>query len=148
MKPLAFAVVATTLLLSNAAFANTRICVSVQQKSWYKPVAAPTPAPAPAPAPSAPPPAPMIGPSPEPAPEVRMIAPEAPPYGGPVPQGQTQALGAWGAPPPPPPAPQPARKVRPPANPHEIDPTLHLRRMLEYEVTHEPGFVVVDDRCE
>src|SRR6185295_10762470 len=39
---------------------------------------------------------------------------------------------------------------RPPrhATPHEIDPTLHLRRMLEYEVTHEPGFVAVDDRCE
>ena len=38
--------------------------------------------------------------------------------------------------------------MRPPANPHEIDPTLHLRRMLEYEVTHEPGFAAVDDRCE
>ena len=38
--------------------------------------------------------------------------------------------------------------MRPPANPHEIDPTQHLRRMLEYEVTHEPGFVAVDDRCE
>ena len=143
MKPLAFAVVATTLFLSNAAFANTRICVSVQQKSWYKPVAAP--APAPAPAPGAPPPAPMMGPSPAPAPEVRIIEPEASPY-GPAPQGQPP--GGWGAPPPPPPAQPPARKVRPPANPHEIDPTLHLRRMLEYEVTHEPGFAAVDDRCE
>ena len=45
MKPLAFAFVATTLFLSNAALANTRICVSVQQKSWYKPAAPPAPAP-------------------------------------------------------------------------------------------------------
>lgn len=141
MKPLAFAVVATTLFLSNAAFANTRICVGVQQKSWYKPVAA-SPAAPPAPASSAPPPAPMIGPAP--APEVRMIEPEATPYGGPGPQAMTP--GGWGAPPPP--AAPPVRKVRPPANPHEIDPTLHLRRMLEYEVTHEPGFAAVDERCE
>jgi hypothetical protein len=41
-----------------------------------------------------------------------------------------------------------ARPAPPAPNPHEIDPTLHLRRMLEYEVTHEPGFVAVDDRCE
>ena len=88
----------------------------------------------------------MIGPAPAPTPEVRVIEPEAPPYGGPAPQAQ--ALGTWGAPPPTPPAPPPARKVRPPANPHEIDPTLHLRRMLEYEVTHEPGFAAVDERCE
>ena len=146
MKPLAFAFVATTLFLSNAALANTRICVSVQQKSWYK--AAPPPAPAPAPASGAPPPAPMVGPSPAPAPEVRVIEPEAPFYGGPAPQTQTQ--GGWGTPPPPPPppAPPPARKVRPPANPHEIDPTLHLRRMLEYEVTHEPGFAAAADKCD
>ena len=39
MKLLWFAVAATTLFISNVAFANTRICVSVQQKSWYKPVA-------------------------------------------------------------------------------------------------------------
>jgi hypothetical protein len=35
-----------------------------------------------------------------------------------------------------------------PANPHEIDPTQHLRRLLQYEVTHEPGFAAVDDKCE
>jgi hypothetical protein len=141
MKPLAFAVVATTLFLSNAAFANTRICVSVQQKSWYKP--SPPPAPSPAPPSDAPPPAPMVGPAPAPPPEVRVIEPQAPPYGGPTPQ----APGTWGAPPPPPPASPPARKARPPANPHEIDPTLHLRRMLEYEVTHQPGFAAVDEGC-
>ena len=38
MKLLWFAA-ATTLFISNVALANTRICVSVQQKSWYKPVA-------------------------------------------------------------------------------------------------------------
>lgn len=147
MKPLAFAFAATTLFLSNAALANTRICVSVQQKSWYKPV--PPPAPAAAAPASAPPPAPMVGPAPAPPPEpqVRMIEPESPPFGGPAPAAQAQTPGTWGAPPPPPPPP-PARKVRPPAHPHEIDPTLHLRRMLEYEVTHEPGFAAVEERCE
>ena len=141
MKPLAFAVAATTLFLSNAAFANTRICVSVQQKSWYKPVAAP--AAAPAPASDAPPPAPMIGPAPGP--------------GGPHDRAGGAALwrphpagagpGGWGAPPPPQAAPPPVRKVRPPANPHEIDPTVYLQRMLEYEMTHEPGFAAVDQGC-
>lgn len=40
------------------------------------------------------------------------------------------------------------RRARPPQNPHELDPTQYLRRLLEYEVTHEPGFAAVDDRCE
>ena len=40
MKLLWF-VATTTLFISNVAFANTRICVTVQQKSWYKPLAAP-----------------------------------------------------------------------------------------------------------
>jgi hypothetical protein len=130
---------AVTLFWSNAAFANTRICVSVQQKSWYKPV--PTGAKAPAPAPEPPPPT------------ARAIEPEAPPpYGpmAPVPSEKvfTASEGMRGPPPIPPPAEAPVRRQRPPANPHEIDPTLHLRRMLEYEVTHEPGFAAVEDRCE
>jgi hypothetical protein len=29
----------------------------------------------------------------------------------------------------------------------EIDPTLYLKRMLEYEVTHEPGFAAVERGC-
>ena len=36
-----FAAAATTLFVSNVAFANTRICVTVQQKSWYKPGSSP-----------------------------------------------------------------------------------------------------------
>jgi hypothetical protein len=135
MKPLWFAVAATTLFVSNVAFANTRICVSVQQKSWYRPVA-----PAAQQPPPAPPPPPVVGPEqPPPAP---------PPPGGPVPGAPPYA--PWMAPaaPPPPPPELPVRRMRPPANPHEIDPTLHLKRMLQYEVTHEPGFAAVDDRCE
>jgi hypothetical protein len=33
-------------------------------------------------------------------------------------------------------------------SPHEIDPTLYLKRMLEYEVTHEVGFSAVNEGCE
>jgi hypothetical protein len=42
------------LIWSNVAAANTRICVSVQQKSWYKPGAWAAPPAPPAPAPSGP----------------------------------------------------------------------------------------------
>jgi hypothetical protein len=133
MKLLWFAAAATTLFVSNVAHANTRICVSVQQKSWYKPGAwAGAPA-----APAAAPPAPALQPAPQP------IEPEQPPFGGPPPMPR----GEWRGPPLVAAEP-PARRPRPSASPHEIDPTLHLRRMLEYEVTHEPGFVAVDERCE
>jgi len=123
-----FAAAATTLFVSNVAFANTRICVTVQQKSWYKPGSSPgaAPAAAPAPAPIDPEPQPMLGPAPSVS--VERAAGEA---DGPAANEEA-----------------PARRARPRANPHEIDPTLHLRRMLEYEVTHEPGFAAVDERCE
>ena len=123
-----FAAAATTLFVSNVAFANTRICVSVQQKSWYKPGSSPgaAPAAAPAPAPTDPEPQPMLGPAPSVT--VERAAGEA---DGPATNEDA-----------------PPRRARPRANPHEIDPTLHLRRMLEYEVTHEPGFAAVDERCE
>jgi hypothetical protein len=135
MKLLWFAA-ATTLFISNVAFANTRICVSVQQKSWYKPVAPVAPPP-----PAATPPAPPVI---EPAPTPPRAKETDMPFGGPTPQGWTVTM----PPQMPPPGEQPVRRVRPPANPHEIDPTQHLRRLLEYEVTHEPGFAAVEDRCE
>ena len=138
MKTLWFAAAAATLFVSNAAFANTRICVSVQQKSWYKPAPPPPAQPPPPPAPVA-----MPGFEPEPAP-----APPPPPARGK--EGAPAYVGgapAWPAPPPPPgEVTVTRRRIQP--NPHEIDPTLHLRRMLEYEVTHEPGFVAVEDKCE
>jgi hypothetical protein len=60
--------------------------------------------------------------------------------------------GAWPGPGPMPPPPAPeqvvVRRVRLASNPHELDPTQYLRRVLEYEVTDEPGFAAVDDRCE
>jgi len=114
-----FAAAATTLIWSNVALANTRICVSVQQKSWYKPGSFAGAAAAPAPA----------------KPAEREVAVESTITPAQPPQ-ETDTFAAEGR--------------RPPRNttPHEIDPTLHLRRMLEYEVTHEPGFVAVDDKCE
>ena len=146
MKPLWFAAAATTLFVSNVALANTRICVSVQQKSWYKPgsIAAPPTPPAQAvpPAPGAPPaPAKPAGPA------TSTIEPtDDLPYGptaqlrGRNRRGRTRrrAPGARTR----------TRRHSSSSNLHEIDPTLHLRRMLEYEVSHEPGFVAVDDRCE
>jgi hypothetical protein len=143
MKLLWFAT-AATLLVSNVALANTRICVSVQQKSWYKPgswaAPAPTATAAPRPAPPPPPPGPQVTII-EPEQSMPFLGPASPSFptatnGG---DGDRQGAPAGEAPP---------RRMRPPANPHEIDPTLHLRRMLEYEVTHEPGFVAVDERCE
>ena len=140
MKTLWFAAAAATLFVSNAAFANTRICVSVQQKSWYKPAPPPPAQPPPPPAPVA-----MPGFEPEPAP-----APPPPPPPARGKEGAPAYVGgapAWPAPPPPPgEVTVTRRRIQP--NPHEIDPTLHLRRMLEYEVTHEPGFVAVEDKCE
>ncbi len=139
MKTLWFAAAVATLFVSNAAFANTRICVSVQQKSWYKPAPPPPAQPPPPPAPVA-----MPGFEPEPAP-----APPPPARGKDGAPAYVGGAPAWPAPPPPPPPGEitvTRRRIQP--NPHEIDPTLHLRRMLEYEVTHEPGFVAVEDKCE
>jgi hypothetical protein len=132
MKPLWPAVV--ILLSSPAAFATTRVCVSVQQKSWYRPTAPPaarvTPAPGQsptqAPAPEGPAERPQSPPPPPPAP------PAPPAYGPMFPYS--------------PPVAEPAPRPRP--GPHEIDPTLYLKRMLEYEVTHEVGFAAVSEGCQ
>jgi len=136
MKLLWFAAAATTLIWSNVASANTRICVSIQQKSWYKPGAAVAPAPGPQAGPAA------IGPVQLPPPAVK---PAQPGFED-VEAAQDQLVGG-GSVKAAPPGNGP-RPPRPPVNVHEIDPTLHLKRMVEYEVTHEPGFVAVDDRCE
>lgn len=141
MKLLWFAAAATTLIWSNVASANTRICVSIQQKSWYKP-AAPPPASAPATPPA--PVKPTVGPVQQPPGPAR---PGQPGFED-VDAVQDQPFGGGGSaikPASPSPVQQPPR---PPANVHEIDPTLHLKRMIEYEVTHEPGFAAVDERCE
>jgi hypothetical protein len=133
------------LLWSGAASATTRICVGVQQKSWYKaaPVAAPPRAPAP--------PRPASGDGDHAGPATPPVATSTPPVaqapqGAPppasLPSTPPQELPKFYQPPTPPPAPAQAR-----ANPHEIDPTLYLKRMLEYEVTHEPGFAAVSDGC-
>jgi hypothetical protein len=117
------------VLWSTAASASTRICVSVQQKSWFR--GAQTGA-ATAPAPSA-----TRDGDHAPSP------PSSPGAVPPAPQGQPQELPKPYQAPTPPPASGTAQR----ANPHEIDPTLYLRRMLEYEVTHEPGYAAVSDGC-
>ena len=115
MKPRWLGLASLAILIwSNPAAAATRVCVSVQQKSWYRPPAAPhvaVPAATDGDRPPAPPPAAPPPPSPP------------PPAGG---DSTTQA--------------HPAA--------HEIDPTLYLKRMLEYEVTHENGFLAVGDGCQ
>jgi len=108
-------VVIVLALAPAAARANTRICVSVRQKSWYRQAAPPV-----LPPPPSPPGAPAMGPAP--AADAGKPAVPLPPEAKPP--------------------------ERPAANHHEIDPTLYLKRMLEYEVTHEPGFSAVDDGCE
>ncbi|HVZ86741.1 MAG TPA: hypothetical protein VHG72_07220, partial [Polyangia bacterium] len=54
-------------------------------------------------------------------------------------------VGERPAPPPAPPAPVEARSR---GEAREIDPTLYLKRMIEYEVTHEPGFAAVAQGCQ
>jgi len=109
------------LLWSVPASATTRICVSVQQKSWYKQPTQRT---------TTPPAAPTGD------------GDHAPPSPGAVPAPpQAQEL------PTPYQAPTPPREQAARSNPHEIDPTLYLKRMLEYEITHEPGFAAVADTC-
>jgi hypothetical protein len=109
------------LSFAQRAQANTRVCVTVEQKSWYR---------------GAPPSAP-VAPAPAAGPNALMPLP--------LPMGP---VGPLPAPvPPPPPVAQPPRAMEARPNPHEIDPTLYLRRMLEYEVTHEPGFAAVDTGC-
>jgi hypothetical protein len=125
MKPLWLGPAVLALVLGSSALAQaaTRVCVSVEQKSWYHGAAPPAVSPPAPAAPGAPPAAP--GPSPS----------------------------ASGAPPPVgPPAPPPPAKPRAAAaaheHEHELDPTLYLKRMLEYEVTHEPGFAAVEGGCQ
>jgi hypothetical protein len=118
------------VLWSASASATTRICVSVQQKSWFRSAPSARTAPVGDHAPAAPAAVPA-------APQAK-----APPTAAPT--EAPQDLPSEYQPPQPPrdQTPQPPR-----ANPHELDPTLYLKRMLEYEVTHEPGFAAVSDAC-
>jgi hypothetical protein len=111
------------VIWSNTAAATTRVCVSVQQKSWYRG-----------------------------SPALHLAAPVASAVGGP--STPTPPL----PPPYPPPSPPPSEPFSPlvgdapaphhAAEAHEIDPTLYLKRMLEYEVTHENGFLAVNEACQ
>ncbi len=124
MKPrwLALPVLAVTVLPS-AARAATQVCVSIEQKSWYRPLAPPAPR---ATVPPPPPPVRLMVPDDEP-----LLAPASP---KPEP------------PPPPPPSGEPGGRTH--GATREIDPPLYLKRLIEYEVTHEPGFVAVDQGCQ
>ncbi len=116
MKPLWLGLVGFAVALgSNVAEAATRVCVSVEQKSWYRPAATPVPRVAPSGAETPSPPAERSEYALSPAP--------APSFGA-----------------------EPAAKPR--GGAHDIDPPLYLKRMLEYEVTHEPGFAAADEGCQ
>jgi hypothetical protein len=114
MKPCWLGLASLAILIwSTPAAATTRVCVSVQQKSWYRPPPPPhvaVPATTDGDAPSAPPPA--------------LPTPYLPPPAGGDPTAHAHAAA------------------------HEIDPTLYLKRMLEYEVTHESGFLAVGESCQ
>jgi hypothetical protein len=89
-----FALAAVVICLASAtAHAATQVCVTVEQKSWYRPVP-------------------------------------------PVPAAQPASAAA---------EPPPAAKPRGTA--YEVDPPLYLKRMIEYEITHEPGFAAVAEGC-
>ena len=117
------------VIWSNAAAATTRVCVSVQQKSWYRlPPALHVAAPV----------APAIeGPA---APTPLPPTPPPPPYPPPPSAPFSPLVGDA-------PAPRHAAEGHP-TEAHQIDPTLYLKRMLEYEVTHENGFLAVNDACQ
>jgi hypothetical protein len=123
MKPLWLGPAVLAIVLGSAAVANaaTRVCVSVEQKSWYRGAATPG-ATASSPA--------------GPASALGVALPTATPG---VPAAE---------PPPPPPPPPPPAKSHASGHEHEIDPTLYLKRMLEYEITHEPGFAAVESGCQ
>jgi hypothetical protein len=123
------------LLSSTSAFANTRICVSVQQRSWYKP------APPAQPQAAAQPQLPAQSPAPAPAPVLGPAEADPPAHGALSREEAWKRAAATASHPK-----QPPPKVQP--SPHEIDPTLYLKRMLEYEITHEPGFAAVTERCQ
>ena len=125
MKP-SWIIAAIVLLSSNLALANTRVCVKVQQKSWYK---AP-------PAPAAKPGAAAEAKGSEAA--ARVARP---------PQALPDGALPSGTPPGPEGAPAPSSQATAGRNLHEIDPPAYLQRMLEYEITHEPGFAAVNEGC-
>jgi hypothetical protein len=120
MKPLWLGPAVLTLVVGSAAVAEaaTRVCVSVEQKSWYRGAAAP-------------------------------VSPAAPPVAAAsVSAGPPLLPGGAASPPAPPPPAAPAAKPHAAAREHEIDPTLYLKRMLEYEISHEPGFTAVESGCQ
>jgi len=111
------------LLTSSVARANTRICVSVQQRSWYK--------------------APLPGPVVEgPAVSGSKVNPSTPVQQPAASERGEDASLTPGA---------EANGTAPPkprGNKHEIDPHRYLERRLEYEISHETGFSAVKERCE
>jgi hypothetical protein len=133
---------AAILLTSNLALASTRICVSVQQRSWYKTApgapATATSAQAAAPAMQGQAPAPGSAKVSAPTPFAAQVQAEA------QAQAQEQAEAAASAS-----ATADGDAVaKARAKKHEIDPHRYLERMLEYEISHEPGFSAVKDSCQ
>jgi hypothetical protein len=136
MKPLWLGLVGFAVaLVSNVAEAATRVCVSVEQKSWYRPVAPVAPRVSPLAAPHVAPQAAPRVPPPVASSDVEMPAPPAETSAYALSPAPVSSSGAEQA-------------ARPRGGVHDVDPTLYLKRMLEYEVTHEAGFAAVDESCQ
>ena len=121
MKPGWLGLTAVAIVIwSNAAAATARVCVSVQQKSWYRP-----------------PPAPHVAgrtsPRPRRPPVRRHRRPCRRRIHHRLPRRRRRATRLRPN--------TPRRRTR------SIRP-LYLTRMLEYEVTHEPGFLAVAGGCQ
>ncbi|HVU00846.1 MAG TPA: hypothetical protein VHE30_03810 [Polyangiaceae bacterium] len=157
------ALVVSLLTSSTAALAapssktDVKVCVRIEEKSWARDgstapvVASPAPSVAPAAEPSETPPKGASPPAR--AASAATPAPAAPPNSVPIPAEPPQNLARFGEAPPavavePSPGISPQELVKSDeADPFVIDPKLYLKRLLEYEVTHEPGFESVDAGC-
>jgi hypothetical protein len=149
----------TSLSLAATPTKDVKVCVRIEEKSWSREGTATPGAAAPAPATdgaAARPPAPAADASSTPAQPSAPASPGAvPPGDGGAPDNSTAIA------PDPTLAGDPSHKAVPAskdvhaeelvdaedANYFAVDPVLYLRRLIEYQVTHEPGFESVRDGC-
>ncbi|HEX4336991.1 MAG TPA: hypothetical protein VH062_13830 [Polyangiaceae bacterium] len=131
---------------------DVKVCVRIEEKTWARDGAAPEPSSVPpvAPPTAAPPQAALsllrvahFGDLPPDAPDAK--APSGPPAGATLPEDE---LARGAAAPPDGAAPSVMRLADPAlADYSTIDPIRYLKRLVEYHVTHEPGFESADKGC-
>lgn len=145
----ACAMVPTTVLAAPTSLRNVKVCVKIDEKSWTRDgVANPG-------ALAEPPGAPKPNAPPIPPNAARLGAVQLSPQDGAAPPRADEGRPLPGEPPPDGAPPNPGEVPPPPAviaNAEDadfsaIDPILYLKRLIEYQVTHEPGFESVPDGC-